>query len=546
MTSPHAVTGSPRRLLLRAALRRDATLVGAWSLVLLAVVAASAIATPGLYPDAASRVRAAEAIDASPALVALYGPILDPRNPGELAMAKLTVLYALALAALVVVVVRRHTRGDEEAGRTELLASTRLGRTAQLDAAVLLGAGVALGVGALAAGVDVASGLSLTGSAAFGASWAGLGLVCVGLTAVAAQIATTARGTSALVLVVLGLWFALRAVADVAAIGRPEPGAWSTALGWASPLGWGTRLHAWGEPRWWLLGLWAGLAVALTLLARRLADRRDLGSGIVADRPGPARGRLTAPLGLALRVQRGALLGWSAALLGTGLLAGALAPGVGDLLDTAGGRDVLRRLGGAGALGDALIGAVCALAGIAVAAWGIGVVARADDDEQSGRLELLAATPISRMRTARTVALTALAPPLGLLGLVGVGCLVALTLGGAPAPPTRVLGAALAPWPAAALVVAVALCGWAVRPAVLGGALRGPVVGWLTLAASVVLGELGPLLRLPGWIVGLSPFDHVPAAPSVPAWSAAQGVMALLAAVLTAIAVRRFSRRDLG
>ena len=77
-------------LLLRFALRRDRVLVSAWVLVLVATVAASAAATGPLYDTEADRVAAAEALNASPAVVALYGPILDTSSPSTDTEAPLT------------------------------------------------------------------------------------------------------------------------------------------------------------------------------------------------------------------------------------------------------------------------------------------------------------------------------------------------------------------------------------------------------------------------------------------------------------------------
>ena len=125
--------------LARAALRRDRVLASAWVLLLVVVVYASAAATESLYPTAADRVDAAEAINNSPAIVALYGPILDVTSLGELAMTKLTVLYAVFAALLFLVLVRRHTRTEEESGRAELLGGTAIGRDAPLAAAVARG-----------------------------------------------------------------------------------------------------------------------------------------------------------------------------------------------------------------------------------------------------------------------------------------------------------------------------------------------------------------------------------------------------------------------
>ena len=179
--------------LTRVALRRDRVLASVWVLLLVVVVYASAAATESIYPTAADRVEAAEAINASPAIVALYGPILDVRSAGELAMTKLTVLYAVFAALLFLVLVRRHTRTEEESGRAELLGGTAVGHDAQLAAAVLESVLVALALGALCALACVGGGLPVAGSVGFGLSWVGVSWVTIGLTAVACQLSASAR-----------------------------------------------------------------------------------------------------------------------------------------------------------------------------------------------------------------------------------------------------------------------------------------------------------------------------------------------------------------
>jgi ABC-2 type transport system permease protein len=62
----------------------------------------------------------------------------------------------------------------------------------------------------------------------------------------------------------------------------------------------------------------------------------------------------------------------------------------------------------------------------------------------------------------------------------------------------------------------------------------------------VVLGQLGPLLRLPPWVMKLSPFTHVPRLPGgvfeVAPLLALQGVAALLAIA----GLLGWQRRDVG
>jgi ABC-2 type transport system permease protein len=518
--------------LARAALRRDRVIASVWVLVLVAVVYASAAATESLYPTVADRVEAAEAINASPAIVALYGPILVVDSLGELAMTKLTVLYAVFAALLFLVLVRRHTRTEEESGRAELLGGTAIGRDAPLAAAVLESVLVALVLGVLSILACVGGGLPWEGSIGFAASWVGVSWVAIGLTAVACQLSASARTCAALAGAGIGILYGLRAIGDTG----PE---W---LSWLSPFGWSTRLRAWSEPRWWVLLLYLAFGLALLVGATWLGRRRDLGAGLFAARPGPATGspRLADAFVLTWRVHRTMVWSWTAGAAAMGLVMGAIAPGVGDLLDTDAGRRIIESLGGVGALQDALIAAVLSIGAVVMTCFAIAVVGHGAGDERDGRTEQVLATATSRSRTFLATAAVALGGATWLLLVTGVGAALGLGLqaGGGGGALARFVGAALGQSPAVWTVAALALLLYS-----LGS--RYAVYGWGVLAAFFVLGEIGELLELPDWVTGLSPYAHVPAMPvesfaPVPALT-----LTALAAALTVLAWWRYRERDI-
>src|SRR3546814_11650612 len=70
----------------------------------------------------------------------------------------------------------------------------------------------------------------------------------------------------------------------------------------------------------------AAALVALIWSAYRINSHRDLGAGIVPPRAGPARAEpgLLSPTGLAVRLHRGALAGWTLALLLAGVAYGSI------------------------------------------------------------------------------------------------------------------------------------------------------------------------------------------------------------------------------
>ena len=89
---------------------------------------------------------------------------------------------------------------------------------------------------------------------------------------------------------------------------------------------------------------------------------------------------------------------------------------------------------------------------------------------------------------------------------------VLASLGSVPGSPRRprelprLIGAALAQLPAVWILGALVAALFGLAPRALAG------VG--ALAACLLLWFLGPLLDLPGWVLDLSPYQHVPAVPA--------------------------------
>jgi ABC-type Na+ transport system ATPase subunit NatA len=156
-------------VLVRLALRRDRLLIPLWIGLSASMVWFSASATVDLYPNEAARIEAANMINSTASLVALYGPIYDPTSLGALSMTKMTAVYASLVSILMVTLVVRHTRAEEEAGRLELIGSGVVGRAAPMTAALLVVGGASAVLGVLAAAGLLAAGLPVVGSLIFGA-----------------------------------------------------------------------------------------------------------------------------------------------------------------------------------------------------------------------------------------------------------------------------------------------------------------------------------------------------------------------------------------
>ena len=98
-----------------------------------------------VYPTAAQRAAFAASIMASPAQRALYGNVYND-SVGAVGIWKAGVFHALIAVAVILTVIR-HTRAEEETGRTELLDSTAVGRYASLTAALILTFGASIATG---------------------------------------------------------------------------------------------------------------------------------------------------------------------------------------------------------------------------------------------------------------------------------------------------------------------------------------------------------------------------------------------------------------
>ena len=375
--------------MLRLYLRRDRIVLPLWVLLLslpLATVYVGSIEK--VYPDQAARAAFAATIMASPAQRALYGQIYND-SLGAAGIWKAG-MFHLLIAVAVILTVIRHTRADEETGRAELLDSTAVGRYASLTAALLLSFGASVTTGALGAAGLLGTSVPPDGSLAFGAALACSGLVFTAVAAVAAQLSASARFARGAAFAALATAFTLRAVGD----------AGSGTLSWLSPLGWSLQVRPYAGDRWWVLLLHLATTVLLTALAYRLLAGRDVGAGLIAERPGPATATplLRNAFGLAWRLDRGALLLWTVGLCLYGLLIGSVVHGIGDELGGATARDIVVRMGGTSALEQAFVAVAFCMLGMIAAAFAISLTLRLHQEEAGQRAETVLGGAVGRSR----------------------------------------------------------------------------------------------------------------------------------------------------
>jgi ABC-2 type transport system permease protein len=510
--------------LVRFMLRRDRVLLPVWIAILAGFPVITASSFQGLYPTLAERLKFAATIEGNTTFTVLYGPprALDTIG-GLTAWRTGTLAVIVALMSLMVVV--RHTRAEEERGQTELIRAGAVGPRAPIAAALIVVALTDAAIAVISALGLIALGLPAAGSIALGASLGAAGLIFAALGAVTAQLTTSARAANGLAGVVLGASFALRAVGD----------ADHDALTWLSPLGLAHESRPFAGERWWPLLLCVGIAGALAALAFALFARRDLGAGLLPDRPGPAAAghRLRSALALAFRLQRGGLAAWSAGLFLVGLVLGSIGRNADSLVDTS--RSIADVLGATGTdITDSYFASVLLLGALIATGYTISAAMRLSSEESTGHSELLLSTSLARASWVGGHTLMALGGSALVLAATGLGAGIG-TQDASEVP--RLIGAALAQLPAVWVLGALVVGLFGLAP----DAIR---LAWAALGACFLLWFLGPLLDLPSWVVELSPYERVPQIPAADFTAGPLLALTAVAAAITAAGLIGFRRRD--
>ena len=524
------------RTLTRFALRRDRLLLPAWIVVFPLFTVSSAAATMALYPDAASRIVAASAVNDVPVAVALYGRIWDPTSLGALSLLKLAAMGGVMIGILAIMLVTRHARAEEERGRTELIGATVVGSWAALSAAMIVTGIAMLSIGVLSALGLTIVGLPAMGSWVFGLSWAVTGMAFASVSAVTNQLTTSARAANALALVALAVTYLLRAIGDV--LGDASgPAVWS----WLSPIGWGQQVRPYAGDRLAILLVPVLFSFALLALAFVLASRRDLGAGLLPDRPGRASAPpgLRTPIALAWRLQYPMLLGWLAAYAILGAVIGSIVNDLGSMMDTPQAQQMIQALGGTDVLLDAVVAMEFSILAFVTAAYGIVATRRLATEEESGHAEVLLATSVSRARfTASHLVIALIGTTLLTLTQGATFALASAAHTGQSDRIGATIGAAVAYLPAVWLLTGLVVLLFGVAP-------RLTFIAWIALVGFLLVSELGVLLDWPSWVLDASPFTHVPRLPAADMTWTPLVVLLVLTAALVAGGIARFRARDL-
>ncbi|GAA1292361.1 exporter of polyketide antibiotics [Pseudonocardia aurantiaca] len=524
--------------LIRLALRRDRVLLPLWVLVPSIFPAVFVVAFTTAFPTPQALQEYAETSIHNAAFTVFYGALQGP-SLGELVTWRAGfVPVMIGLFSLLAVI--RHTRTEEEAGRRELVVSTAVSRHAAMAAAVLVTCGANLVIGLLSALMLAGQGLPAAGSLAHGTGIAAVGCVFAAVGAVVAQLTTGAGSARGIGITVLGVAFLLRGIGDVST----QSGGALGWISWLSPIGWVSRLRPFAGERWWILVVPCVAATGLIAMAVALAERRDVGSGLLPSRLGPAGAApaLRTPAALAWRLHRGSLVSRTVGFAVVGFGLGGIATSIGELMNnsTPAAREVLARLGGPGTVIDQYLWAMMTVFGVVSAGFAIQIVLTLRAEESGGRAEPVLAAPVERLRWASGHLAIALLGPILWAVVFGtvVGLAHGLSTGDVGRGVSDALGAALVELPAVWAFAALALALFGLLP-------RLAAWTFALLMTSLLLGWLGEELHMGQWLINLSVFAHLPHLPGGELTVLPLLVMTAIAAALVLVGVRGLRRRDM-
>jgi ABC-2 type transport system permease protein len=514
------------RLIRRGALALSAALIG--------YVLLEAWAFGRAYPNDAARASLTTLAD-NPAVRMLQGVPRAVDTTGGYVVWDGGWFILAVLGVWSVVVTSRLTRGEEDSDRVAwVLAGPQTARSilaAQLAAMITACAVTGGGVTAML----LLARTPPVGALLFGSAVAAFGATVVAATALLAQVCPTRRRTLVAAGGVLAIGYLVRMAAN-SSEGR-------SALSWLSPFGWVDQVRPYAGDRVWALTPLVVTAAAMSLVALRMRERRDLGAALLrADDTRSARhDGLSGPESFEWRTARGVVLGWTAALAGYALVLGSVTPAVTAMVERdPGTRSMLEAMGMGATLTDrgvlAFLGPTLALVVALHACWRVGA---ARHEEAAGLADVILARSVTRRHWLGAHLFVLSAATVVLCLGTAVALWVGAELGGAEVTPADTLAVAFGPLPLVILVGGVAVLLLAAIPR------HATVLPLIVTAVAYLLATLGPTLHIPSVVVGLSPFDHLSRVPVESFDALAAAGMCGIGVAAGLVGMQLLTRRDL-
>lgn len=519
---------------LKTIIKKDIVKILIWLISLSGFVIAVGFAYPALFPDPQELIGLAEAMR-NPVMVAMFGPIFTEGSyTTAIALGNQMVLFSMLFSAIMsIFIVSRMTRGDEEEGILELIRSLPLGRLTNTLSSIIIIVGMNLLL-SLLIGVGLSfipdDSITFIGSMTFGLSIGAAGILMGSITLVIAQLFENNRTVMGMSFLILGVMYILRGIGDLS----------NDFLTWVIPLNWPVRAEVYVSNHNWLNVLTVFLSALLFFAALWLNARRDIESGLIAQKKGrtKASNALRTPLGFVLRLLRPGLITWVIAVFILGATYGSI---FGDLDTFIEGSDIFEQMlpGGEYSLTVQFMSIIMMVVAISAGIGPLMFLNRLAGEEKKNHTEHIYARGISKTNMMTIFVLIAIISAVLLLLAGSLGMLSGIVFSMEdPIATNLVLQAGFAYLPALLFMIGLGTI-------IIGFFPRKTYLLWIYFGYSFFAVYMGNVIGLPDIFKHLTPFGYIDQLP-IDDFSILPAVLlTVLTTLMIVVGYIGYKRRDL-
>lgn len=516
-------------LLLRFYLRRGWVTRAFW-LLTPALLAMSAVSS--YIPMFATQQELSAFVDESilnPAVVAIHGFILSKDIPSLVAW-NIKTISLIVLGIFNILAMTKILRGEEESGRAEILMSGMVGRQAPFAASGILCLATNVLMGLLTFATMLAFGLPAGGSLSLSLLFVVGGCLFASLGAITSQLYSAKRMASSAAIGILGAFYAISFLNNLSAD--------NNLASYITPFRWFFIIRPFDGNHLGFLLVGVLAAAIFTAIALLLADKRDVGEGMIH----PKTGRRDAAPGfrnewaLGWRQHFGSLLTWTIVL-------GVFSFGVGNVNTLVSGMlgeqaTLASWMSMFGEPEEAFLSLMLFVFTLFVAAYGIVAAGKMHSEEADGRAEILLGTPMKRIGWMASHALFTILGPAILLTVIG--CTIAvgsIISGGSAGDFLPILSKALYKLPAIWTISGIAVLLFSLLPKISGA------LSWSLFSLFIAIQLFWEMGILPGTAFLLTPLGQV--YPTQPQTAQTFLTLSAISIVLYVAGFIGFKNRDL-
>jgi len=519
-------------------IRRDRVKLIFWIFGLVAFSAAGASPISELYGGSKEQLIGMYETLQNPAMIALLGPTsasVDNYTVGALYAHEMILFTVIIFAIISILHVVARTRGEEDAGTTELIRSFEVGKLANTTAVIgemfLIHVMMAFLIGIVIQSQQIATMDDFSSNLLFGATLSMQGFIWCCIALLYAQLSNSAAGAKGLSFATLGLFYMARIGTDMN----------NADLSWLNPLSWSYLVDVYVSDNWLPIIFGAVFASVLIITSCLLELSRDVGAGYFPERTGrkSARTSLLSLRGLVLRLNRTFILSWLVGLFILGITYGSV---FGDMDMFIEGNDLLEQMflkDGGVSIQEQFMAVLFLLVSLITAVFAISTLMKLVNEEKKGFLDQLYAMKLGRKDFYCVYLGLAL-----ILAIVGqftaiLGLYIAqVNVMTEPLPMLDIIKAGVIWLPAIFFMIALLAL-------LIGFSPRITAVIWLYLGFSFFISYLGALMNLPDWFVRLDVFSYIPRIPVEEMNITNIVVLTVLALLFMVIGFIGYKNRDL-